>query len=334
MVTITPIEEKYRDLCDKVNPVYFHTYSVVKSRLTKDYLPCVRDVQPFMTDHGVGHVDRIFEKLYRFLEPHLPVSGNPDGRIIDLENLNLLMHSVLWHDIGNVYGRADHAKNIVKIFKNVGSFLYDSYHLDYIAKIAEGHSGSNSIEKSLKDASVIIHDSVIFPQFLSALLRISDEIDEDDRRATPIAVPTLPMFPKGSEAYWNFCRCTPSIVPIYQQDSLGNFKLMIIVNARIMGKDICNMWCKDSGKVQAIEEYVSRLDKINRERIYSNKFLEKNSKLYFRRIECVRAEVRICDDTGMAIDTMSFDFSDSTSVSDFFEDDDIKRTLGKHGFRR
>ena len=115
------IEEVYHDMAMRSKDLYFHTYALVKARLEKSYFPYLRDVQPFKTDHGLGHVTRISEKVSYFLKPHLSQSPNLAARIIDIENLNLLMHAALWHDLGNLYGRKDHPQNINKIFNGASS---------------------------------------------------------------------------------------------------------------------------------------------------------------------------------------------------------------------
>lgn len=321
------IEEVYQDMCNKTNALYFYAYSVVKSRLEKSYFPYLRDVQPYKTDHGIGHINRILEKLSHFLKPHLPLSGNPNERIIDIENLNLLMHAILWHDLGNLYGRTDHPQNITKVFDRVKSFLYEPSHQEWILKIAEAHSGTESIERKIGVTSVTIYDSVIYPQFLSALLRISDEIDEDCRR---VEGRVFSIVPNENKAYWRFCLLNESIIPVYKADSLGNLELEIQIKCKMGDKDIVAKWGKNANEVTAIQEYISRVNKINEERIYCNKYLQQYSALYFYKIDKIITEITICNEKGETLDKLLFAFSDDKKGPDFFNCTDIKNTLGKY----
>lgn len=321
------MEDLYRDMCEKSNPLYFYAYSLLKSRLEKSYFPYLRDVQSFKTDHGVGHINRILEKLSHFLQPHLPLPGNPDERIIDIENLNLLMHAVLWHDLGNLYGRLDHPQNITEMFDEVKSFLYEPPHQNWILKIAQAHSGVGSIEKKIDEGSATIYDSVIYPQFLSALLRISDEIDEDCRRAEGRVISSVP---KEKKAYWQFCLLNESIIPVYQIDSLGNAALEIQIKSKMKDKEIWGKWGKNAGEVTVIGEYISRVNKINEERIYCNKFLQQYSALYFRKIDRITTEVKICDEKDKTLDKILFVFTDDIKSSEFFNDEGINKTLKKY----
>lgn len=325
---MTRIEDIYQELCNKKNnPLYFQTYAVVKSRLNKSYLPFIRDVQPFSTDHGIGHVDRILEKLSRFLDPHLPRLGNPEERIIDLENLNLLMHSVLWHDVGNLYGRLAHEQNVINIFNTIKDFLYDPVHQGLIVKIAKGHSGIDSIGREIEDGCHMVYDTATYPQFLSALLRISDELDEDQRRIEPRIFTRVQ---RESQAFWKFSSFNESIVPVYSRDSLGNESLEIQIFGKIPGSELYQKFGKNATEVVAIEDYIGRIDKMNSERVYCNKYLQQGSSIYFHAIDRIKSDICICDDHGNTMDKVVFIFQDNKGGTDFFSDPNVYKILKKY----
>lgn len=313
-------------MCNREESDYFHIYMTVRSRLAKSYFPFIGNVQPFRTEHGLLHINRILEKLSRFLEPHLPLPEHSSARIIDLENLNLLINAVLWHDVGNLYGRINHEKNIRNTFDQVKTFLYDSPYQEWILKIAEAHTGIGGIEK-IGDSQVPIYNTIIYPQFLSALLRISDEIDEDCRR---VEERNISLVPKESEAYWRFCLCTKSIIPVYRADSLNRYTSEIQIKCKLLENDIKSKWGKGSDQVDALKEYISRVDKMNQERIYCNKFLQEHSALYFHKIDKMSMEIAISDEKDKTLDKIHFDFTDDKKLGDFFNDDNIKDTLEKY----
>ena len=96
--------------------------------------------------------------------------------------------------------------------------------------------------------------------------------------------------------------------------------------------DLCSLWTKGTGSVLAIEEYIRRAVKINKERAYCNKFLQ--SAYYFQKIDGVRVEIDILDDIGGNDGKITHYFSDNDSESNFFEDPVIQETLKKHGWSR
>lgn len=94
-------------------------------------------------------------------------------------------------------------------------------------------------------------------------------------------------------------------------------------------KDLREQWGKNGGIVAPINEYLSRVDKINEERIYCNKFLQQYSALYFRRIDRIRTEITISEEDRTS-DKIHFDFTDERKKDDFFKDEYIKNTLEKY----
>ena len=181
----------------------YHVYQAAKSRLQTRYYPYVKDREPYMTDHGPDHIGRVLEKLGGLLAYHIPspVAEFANERLLNLYELNLLLSSVIWHDIGNLYGRIGHPNSIHTIFDQIKEFLYDDHEIEWIPKIAKAHSGDGSIERNIELESIYVHDLSINPKFLAALLRFADEIEEDSRR---IGAKVYDDIPEEKKAYWNF----------------------------------------------------------------------------------------------------------------------------------
>ena len=89
-------------------------------------------------------------------------------------------------------------------------------------------------------------------------------------------------------------------------------------------------WGKGSSEETGIEEYISRVNKINEERIYCNKFLQQYSALYFRKIEHISLDIKICDESDNTLDRIPFTFRDDTKGEDFFHDADVGEVLKKY----
>ncbi len=322
------LETTFERMCESETPEYWHIYVAVKSRLKKSYFPFAHDALPYFTDHGIGHVTRMLEKLDAFFKPHLPLENVSKESTIDITNLNLLINAVLWHDIGNIYGqRVGHEKNIKSIFNPVKDFLYDDYCAEWIVKIAEAHSGEEAIHRVIDRQTVPLHNTILYPQFLAALLRISDEIEEDSRRVEGRIISTIP---KQNEAYWNFCLINESIRPIYEQRTFGDrtqTSLKVKISAKIDKTKIWINWGKNSGTVKAIEEYIRRIQKINKERKYCNQFL--TQAFYFRTIDSVDLCLNIYDEQ-KAINKISFVFDDRNGYNEFFNNNGVKTTLEKY----
>jgi hypothetical protein len=234
----------------------------------------------------------------------------------------------LWHDIGNIYGqRAEHGKNIKNIFNPVKDFLYDEYCAEWIVKITEAHSGEDTIDSSIDRRTVLLQNTILYPQFLAALLRITDEIEEDSRR---VEGRMISIIPKQHEAYWKFCIMNQSIIPCYDYRTYGNrteTSLRIKISAKFDKNEIWADWGKNSGNVKGIEEYIGRIQKINDERKYCNQFL--TLALYFHMIDGIDLCINIYDKE-RAVDGIRFVFDDRNGYGDFFNDQSVRNTLEKY----
>ncbi len=323
----TKLEDKFKWMCITGEKPYYETYLAVKWRLEKSYFPFIRDFQPFYTDHGITHVNRVLEKIYGFLYPHLPVGGAGRDLIFDKENLYILMNAVLWHDVGNIYGRNGHQNNINNIFSEIKSFLYDDLHRELIIKIAQGHCGIGSIERNIYESSVMIGENTIYPRFLSALLRISDELDEDCHRVEERIYPRIPL---ENKRYWKFCLFNKTVYPKYIIDSFGNTSLKIQINSKMKREELGEMFQKNGVGVMAIKEYISRINKLNDERIYCNQYLHAESVFYFRKIDAIEIKLTICDRDDRLLDEVSYEFDDDCNEDNFYANQGIIQILNRY----
>lgn len=313
------IETAFQRLCEGYEAPaprldLYHVYQAAKSRLQTRYYPYVRDREPYMTDHGPGHIERVLEKLGGLLAYHIPRPGAefPSERLLNLYELNLLLSAVIWHDIGNLYGRSDHANSIHRIFDQVREFLYDDHEVEWIPKIAKAHSGYGSIDHHIELDSTYVHDLPIYPRFLAALLRFADEIEEDSRR---IGARIYDDVPSGRKAYWFFCKCNQSVRVVPDLEGCT-----ISVDSKIQRQELWGQLYKErtdgtSDGVLGIEEYVRRVDKINEERKYCNGFLERYH--YYRAIRCIDLDLKVYEAEAVA-DQIAFKFTDTQGYSDFF----------------
>ena len=276
------LEHSFKDICreDSTYMEYFYTYMATKYILKKYYYQYIRDVNPFFTDHGEGHIERIFERLYSLLKPHLideeTITPQARQRInsdkmsdkINAYDLYLLMCAVLWHDVGNLYGREDHEKKIFKLFSKARGFLHDENSANMIEKIGKAHSGNNAIDLNIDKEDYNIEVFTYHPKFLASLLRIADELDEDRRRISE----RIDEIPEESKVYWLFCKCNDSIK--VEQDIHDDRKSKIVIEGKMSQSDLFRKYMKGSLEVTEIYEYIYRVDKIRKELMDCNRYMK------------------------------------------------------------
>lgn len=320
---LNSIEISFKEICkeDANYMEYFYIYMATKSILKRYYYPYIRDVNPFFTDHGEGHIERIFERLYPLLRPHLltddePISPQSRKDInsdkmsekINAYDLYLLMCSVLWHDTGNLYGRQGHESKIHKLFSNAKGFLYDEPSAGWIEKIGRAHSGENAIEQHIEREVLNMEGFTYHPKFLASLLRIADELDEDRRRTSN----RIENLPENSKVYWFFCNCTDSIK--VEPDSREEKKSKIVIEGRINKSDLFSKYMKDF-EVTAIYEYIYRVDKINKELFFCGNYMKP---FRFRPPDQLELRLSIVDG-GKTIKLLEEIFNKTFGYNEFFQ---------------
>jgi hypothetical protein len=299
-----------------------------KSILKKYYYSFIRDVNPFYTDHGFNHIVRIFERLFDLLKPHLLTDDDdevimPQSRKsinsdklstkINAYDLYLLMCSVLWHDIGNLYGRKEHEKKIFKLFDKAKDFLHDKNSADWIEKIGKAHSGNKAID-NIERETLNMEVFTYHPKFLAALLRFADELDEDKRRISE----KIESIPEESEAFWFFCKCNESIK--VEPTDEDHKKSIIVVEARIESVDIYHKFGKavidgKKEKVFGIEEYIRRIQKICKEMLYCGTYMKP---YHFRAPDQLELRLRICEGAD-CLNDINANFNALNGYDSFFE---------------
>ena len=278
---------------------------------------------PFYTDHGTKHINRILILLNDLLQPHLlnegeiaPQSTRTASADLLSKKLNayeiyLLLCAVIWHDIGNLYGRKEHNKKIFKLFRRAKGFLHDKKSSEWIQNICEAHSGDKAVDK-IDCETMYEKDFIFYPRFLAALLRFCDELDETKER---IGECVYDQVPKQQRIYWFFCKCNDSIH--VERDDQDNAKIVVI--GSMDKSSLKSEFTKNNGrttiKVLGIEEYITRINKINAERIYCNKFYNRH---FFKGVEKIELHFRIYDQSKLFRE-IDFDFNDQNGRDEFFK---------------
>jgi hypothetical protein len=215
------------------------------------------------------------------------ISQDKTSKKLNAYELYLLMCSVLWHDVGNLYGRLDHQKKISKVFDKTKEFLYDTTSSEWIIKICKAHSGKLAIERNIEVETKNELDFTFYPRFLAALLRLCDEMDEDKKR---IGERIYDEIPEEKKAHWFFCKCNDSI----KIEKTEFEKHQIVIEAKMDKKEIFATLKKETNagvvEVIGIDEYSRRIDKINEERKYCMTFLKPH---YFKAVDSVVLRLRI-----------------------------------------
>lgn len=286
----------------------FATYVALREKICEDYLPTINSAIPFINDHSRTHLQRVLVHIEAIISRHFVDANQPAGeipreRVLGWADTLILLNALVWHDMGNIYGREGHAKRVKECFGAVAGTLYDDDLQDHIRRVAEAHSGKGAIEKVIPDddACLSYRGETINLQFLAAVLRFADELDEDQRRIVQQEWRTLekdgePLVPRASHRFWYFCEKNKKLGVEHSTGEIDTH-LVVKIESHIPLEEFAQEFVFKSAndgkpeiKIRAMSEYFRRVFKIDDERRYCNNFLTKA--YYHRGVKGIDVSVR------------------------------------------
>jgi hypothetical protein len=230
-------------------------YLSARTLLIGQILPWIRSNEPDLTDHGPDHIRNVLDNAYQLL-------GNTAQ--LSTEELYILCQSVLFHDVGNIFGRKKHNLKINAIYGEVFKGLWlNRQEMALVVSIGRSHSGKSTdgtsdTLKDLKDD--FIFGSKVRVQSLAAVLRFADELAEGPQRTSTYMVEAA-SFSDESMIYHKYAQVTtPSI-------DLGGGRVALTYHIDIEDVDF-----ESSAVLQSfcdLMRYVySRIHKLDSERRY------------------------------------------------------------------
>lgn len=252
------------------------------------------------TDHGPEH----FNAVINYAGKLLGLDESNSNINIEPYEVYLLLASILLHDAGNVYGRKEHEKRPLEIINEMGALaVTDKFEGKTIADIAEVHGGKTENgdkdtigNKKWKDCRH--YCGVNFrPNMIAALVRFADEICEDRNRAAKHLIDTESL-PKSSEAFHQYAYAINCVV-------VDRLDKSIRLEFYIDKKNICKKFGKLNEEVYLIDEVMSRLEKMNNERIYCSRYMYEIIQL-----RQIKASIFIVDEYYNELKTTEFKLED------------------------
>lgn len=250
---------------------YFNKYKCIKDWLRNNvykHIGAATSAEDggIYTDHGIDHFNAVIDYAGKLIE-----LDNKTNNCIDPYEVFLLLTSILLHDAGNVYGRLNHEKEAFSILNTIKEFLTDSFECKIIADLAEVHGGKTDTGDKDTIGNKRWKDKHSFggisyrPNLIAALVRFADEICEDCNRCAKHLIETNKL-PKPSEVFHHYANSIKSV----EVDRLDkSIRLEIFIDEQNVHKKLGKL----SEEVYLIDEIMSRLEKMNNERIYCTRFM-------------------------------------------------------------
>lgn len=194
------IEEKIqaaliRDLDRSHGDERFGYYTAARKHLLEDILDEIKTIQPSITDHGPRHIRHVLENIQELLGDSIGV-WHKETKILDKGSLNgmelyILGLSALFHDVGNIFQRNEHQKQIESIYAfarpSPGGNQYSEEKMIILdickAHCGDGLDGSKNTLAFVTELSKLDRTE-IRPEQLAPILRFADELAEGEQRTS------------------------------------------------------------------------------------------------------------------------------------------------------
>lgn len=226
------------------------------------------DSPSLYTDHSLEHFDEVVKSAGSLL--------GVDATNINSTNLKLnlspyeiycLLVAIRVHDAGNIHGREGHNKLCINLLREaMPSNNFDMPEARIIAKIAEAHGGKTPnggkdtislLNKEIRTDSLIVQS-----QLLAGILRIADEICENRNRAANYLL-SHGKIPEGNKIYHSYAASITN-----SQFDNG----VLLIDFAINEEWVREKYSYENDNIFLIDYIYERLDKIDLERLYCNRF--------------------------------------------------------------
>lgn len=274
---LLPLEKKLETLAESMQDQfanqhvnYFRRYITLLDNLRNHVYPNINaglsslSKSPGLyTDHGERHFDEVVRYAGLILE------GVDELKPFELY---VLLCAIRIHDAGNIDGRENHERKTSLILREYGGDIKnDAAELKLIADIAQAHGGHTVDEKD-KDTIGALKDIagsgpiIVRQRLIAALVRFSDEICEHSFRASTHNLNQGNVI----DTSMLFQLYAKSIQTASPNKSNKSFRITYSFDVDLFKSKYTTP--KNEEKY-LIDDVLDRIDKLNHERIYCNRFL-------------------------------------------------------------
>ena len=169
-------------LDDQKGEETYAVYQTTRTRLIDNVLAEFKGADSQLSDHGPRHIENVLDNAYFLL------SDSALNYLTGIEAY-LLGIIILFHDVGNLYGRMNHHKKVAEIFdwaRGTGPSVRREKALVLAAIKAHTGKASDGTYDTLKDVGPQDHlgSARVRLQELAAILRFADELAEGVQRTS------------------------------------------------------------------------------------------------------------------------------------------------------
>jgi len=272
-------------MCNRDNELleYFFSYYLQKISLSNHFYPHIEAELKGYSDHGEKHVNNILKIYKKLLGNVIPCEeedtfDSPTDVILNYYELYLLLCATIWHDVGNLKERHHHNIHLQEVSDHINHYFVDTDIKELAMEIAKAHTGFDGVNTHIKREITPYKNEQIVSRFIGAVLRFADELDEGQNRLDMSYYERMKEnIPSHQRIFWEACNCIKRIEPVPEK---FNIEIEVVLKKedlfKIFEKKIME-GTQDEKLIEValIDELISRLNKINKERMYYMTFIQK-----------------------------------------------------------
>lgn len=243
-------------------------YEVARGKVFKDLLPHIRASEAFLTDHGPDHIVHVLNNAYELLGRERCL-GTDTAKALAPAELYLLVLSILFHDVGNVFSRKGHKSRLQEAYEFAKGNSADlAQERRLLFNIVEAHggatkSGSHDTIGPLERNDVIKSQRVDC-QRIASILRFADELAEGGER-TSLFMQQYLSVPKEAEVYHDYANVAD--IHISPEDE----RIAVVYDIEMRPPLWGNRY--DSARLRRLVAFCfQRLSKLDKERKYNRHY--------------------------------------------------------------
>lgn len=237
----------------------FAVYQTTRTKLIDSVLPEIKGAESQLSDHGAGHISNVLDNSYSLLSE----SGLNYLTGIELYLLGII---ILFHDVGNLYGRQDHHKKVAEIFDWArGTEPSVRREKSLVLAAIKAHTGkaSDGTYDTLKDVGPQDHlaNEPIRLQELAAILRFADELAEGVQRTSEFML-EKGLYQGDSQIYHEYASVTNVFI------DRGNERVLLTYEVELVPATAGDLTWKD--RLGRLLDFIyKRAVKLDQERRYA-----------------------------------------------------------------
>ena len=233
-------------------------YEQAKSKLKRQVYENIRGSEPSLSDHGTTHVSNVQQNVIRLL------SDDGIKKLSGIEMYCLGMF-ILFHDVGNVYGRENHRDKVAQVFDQIrGTSPSLRREKTLVVRATRAHTGtaqdgSNDTLQDLAETEQLEGRPVRLRE-LAAVLRFADELAEGPQRTSEF-MQAEGLYESESQKFHAYANITHILIERSNNRIILTYEIDIDVN--------------ESDELRELLSFIfKRIQKLNQERQYTRYYSE------------------------------------------------------------